>query len=347
MNQKTFLWMCTLLSLVLLLLVSCQKATVGKAIGDVCDANILCDAGEVCVAGYCEAGTDDGDTLANADDQCPDQVGDPLYYGCPVCGNEVVEDGEDCDDGLHCADGTSCTVNDDCNTCVTAGDCLDNTCMPRSGDGCTGAEQANPALHCQAEGTAPDAGTVGDTGTSDMGAQGTGDTGTAADTGAQGVGEVGGCLANEDCSAGEVCLAGVCAVDDDGDSVADDVDNCPGVANPTVYFCYGDPGDPFEQCDEDSDGVGNACDSQICGNGKVEAPEACDLGASNSEDGWCTLSCLEGTLTEEQFKTKVLDTLQRQLTVVGSGQEVDPIREEKAKKKKITELFLVYLRGLS
>ena len=49
-------------------------------------------------------------------------------------------------------------------------------------------------------------------------------------------------------SQGEYCFAGEAAVEDsDGDGVADDDDNCPGISNP-------------DQTDSDEDGIGDVCD---------------------------------------------------------------------------------------
>ncbi|MCP3977960.1 MAG: hypothetical protein GY716_01335 [bacterium] len=50
------------------------------------------------------------------------------------------------------------------------------------------------------------------------------------------------------------------ADDGDGDGACADVDNCPWLPNPPTD-CDDDPGTPDEQCDEDGDGFGDACDN--------------------------------------------------------------------------------------
>jgi cysteine-rich repeat protein len=66
--------------------------------------------------------------------------------------------------------------------------------------------------------------------------------------------------------------------DDDGDGFADVQDNCPLVANPG-------------QEDLDQDGIGDACDPQTCGNGRKEGTERCDDGNTASGDGCSFNAC--------------------------------------------------------
>ncbi|MBI5608222.1 MAG: lamin tail domain-containing protein [Deltaproteobacteria bacterium] len=66
-------------------------------------------------------------------------------------------------------------------------------------------------------------------------------------------------------------------VDSDADGVGDLCDNCLNTPNPT-------------QGDSDGDGFGDGCDSPTCGNGLVEAAEACDDSNTAGGDG-CSLNC--------------------------------------------------------
>jgi len=67
------------------------------------------------------------------------------------------------------------------------------------------------------------------------------------------------------------------SADSDGDGLSDQVDNCPDVSNAS-------------QDDLDSDGVGDACDFETCGNLVVEVDETCDDGNTAYGDA-CTPRC--------------------------------------------------------
>ncbi len=96
-----------------------------------------------------------------------------------------------------------------------------------------------------------------------------------------------GATCQPDLAAGEPsCLAGATCVRDfavlaisdrDADQLPDPIDNCPEVANPA-------------QDDVDADGVGDACDLQICGNSAQEVEEECDDGNLVDGDG-CDSNC--------------------------------------------------------
>ncbi len=75
--------------------------------------------------------------------------------------------------------------------------------------------------------------------------------------------------------ANDACLA----ADKDKDGWADDIDNCPGVPNPTQY-------------DGNNNGVGDDCEGgpPNCSDATLDADEECDDGNKNSGDG-CTKYC--------------------------------------------------------
>lgn len=95
----------------------------------------------------------------------------------------------------------------------------------------------------------------------------------------------GACAADHDCPGAISCrksLVAQTAADRDGDEVPDAFDNCPDDAN-------------VRQDDEDSDGVGDECDLETCGNGVREFDELCDDGNLNPDDGCdCTISICAG-----------------------------------------------------
>jgi hypothetical protein len=93
----------------------------------------------------------------------------------------------------------------------------------------------------------------------------------------------GDCLASERCSATETpprlftIVTG--QADSDGDEVPDNDDNCATVFNP-------------DQADGNGDGVGDACQGALCGDGRVDTGEVCDDGALNGTgSSFCSATC--------------------------------------------------------
>lgn len=105
----------------------------------------------------------------------------------------------------------------------------------------------------------------------------------------------GACRTDADCPTGAACASTpvtVLARDDDGDGVADQLDNCPAIAN-------------GEQGDIDQDGVGDACDLATCGNAVRELDEQCDGATTAGCLGPCDSTCHCGCQSIVDPKAKV------------------------------------------
>ena len=254
----------------------CTTPTCGDGItqaGEECDDgntndNDACTntcTNNVCGDGIVYAGVedcDDGNTVD--DDVC---MGDCTLPKAPVCGNGIVESGEQCDDG-NLIDTDSCTslcANAACGDgFVQSGEQCDdgngidddscsNACtIPACGDGI---KQANEQC---------------DDGNSDN---------TDACTNA---------CNNNVCGDGfvhngvEEC--------DDGNSINND--QCTNTCK--TPFCGDGITQSNEQCDDgnaiDNDSCSNSCTTPVCGDGIQQAGESCDDGNIINNDG-CTNSC--------------------------------------------------------
>jgi cysteine-rich repeat protein len=227
-----------------------------------------------------------GDEVTDTGESCDDGNtfdGDGCQVTCQVsslCGNGVIDEGEACDDAGLNSDTASGACRLDCVS-AACGDgvwdfeegCDDGNL--EGGDTC-GAD-CQPPLSCGD-------GVLDSVESCDDGEQNSDETPGACRTDCQparcgdGVVDPGeGCDdGNFDPSDG--CEATCTASPDlDNDEVPDAVDGCPAISDPL-------------QNDADGDGLGDACDPPICGNGSVEGEEVCDDGNPFVGDG-CSPSC--------------------------------------------------------
>jgi len=225
-------------------------------------------SGAVCGNGILEAGEecDDGNNLNG--DGCSGYCDQEIATGC---GNSVVEAGEQCDDGnTNDGDGCSSTCQNESaavcgNGSVETGEQCDDG-NTTSGDGCSATCQDETAAVC---------------------GNGTVEAGEQCDDGNTNAGD--GCNTNcqdEACGNGVLDAGEQC---DDGNG--DNTDNCPdGVGGTCLSAACGD-GHIYagiEGCDDGNtiagDGCSATCEAENCGNGTVEGAEQCDDGNSDNTD---------------------------------------------------------------
>ncbi len=210
--------------------------------GSVCGNNDHCDGALICGNGLCGAAA--GSTCA-ADTDC---VGTLICTGASgsqicsqagtgaagsVCGND-----DHCTDALICGNGAcgvaaggTCSIDDDC-----AGNlmCSANVCSTgMAGSACNADDQCTDPLKCN-----------GALGSQVCGTAGNGMSGSA-------------CGNNDHCTAPLICGAGTCDADTDGDSIADNADNCPNVPNTDQAITTGDTAGHAcnTDIDDDNDGL--------------------------------------------------------------------------------------------
>ncbi len=270
--------------------------------GDGCDGACLLEEGAGCAAkGDCGSGLV-CDTFGS--DSC--EVAD-------VCGNGTQESGEACDDGaLSTGDGcdgaclleegADCAANVDCGSGLVCDTLGSDTCETENGCG-NGALEAGEGCD--------DGGVAGADGcdascSRELQAACTEDAECASGLCDQSVCkqlEGAACSADVDCALGKVCdLLGsdTCEPEDScGNGAVDDAEACDdgGVAGgdgcgTTCLFEAGLSCTSDAECEGVCDLlVSDKCEpADTCGNGTLDAPEACDDGATQPDDG-CSAGC--------------------------------------------------------
>jgi cysteine-rich repeat protein len=221
-----------------------------------------------------------------------------------LCGDEVVDVGEECDTGAHNGE-LGCKL--DCTLNV----CGDGYLGP--GEGCDDGNQVDDDMcsnSCAL--TSCGDGVVAPTEQCDDGNQNNDDACTAACTNATcGDGFV---QAGEGCDAGgansdhdactlacqpNMCGDGMVQDANGGPEACDDgANNGPGQtcnAKCALNVCGDGDNSPAEQCDDGNmmsgDGCTAGCKLEACGNMEVDVGEACDDGANSNNDDGCTEVC--------------------------------------------------------
>ncbi|EYF03981.1 thrombospondin type 3 repeat-containing protein [Chondromyces apiculatus] len=275
--------------------------------GDACSQVDTCQAGVcmgadpvVCQPSVClEAGScDPGTGLCGAGPIAPDGTSCGPSSVC-VEGACLLEVGAVCAAAGECAtgacvDGVCCDSACDtlCTACSAAlkGGGPDGVCGPVQAGSDPGAECAVEASTCGNTGACDGAGACQKQGAGTAcgpascsgGALENADicdgNGACVDGGSQSCGLytcanaacLGSCATTTQCATTASCISGACVLDQDGDGVADGIDNCPAVANST-------------QVDTDGDGAGDACDPDDDNDGVVDGQDNCPTIANTGQ----------------------------------------------------------------
>jgi cysteine-rich repeat protein len=266
---------------------------------------VLFAAGGVALVPFagCGGGNGNGGTPVNGDDAAG---GDDSTTGDAtgkVCGNGVVETGEDCDDGAkNGATGDPC--NRDC-TWVCIQGTLNGDAKCNTGDPCKGNATCS-ASHLCVPGTP-----LGDGTTCTIGAGGDGGAGTAGICRSQvcspavcGDGYV---TPPEECDDGSkngtaadgcdsLCKFVCVSTDPTRDCASTNPCTGAGTCNSTSHVCTpGTTSPDGTPCSPGGDaGAGDickagVCTSALCGDGKIEPPETCDPPNGTTCDAQCQL----------------------------------------------------------
>jgi cysteine-rich repeat protein len=232
--------------------------------------------GPVCGNGIVEAGEECDDGNTDDGDGCSATCQDE---SSPVCGNGTVETGEDCDDG-NTEDGDGCSA-----TCQNESTPVCGNGTVETGEDCDDGNGDNTdACPDGTDGSCLVA-ACGD-GFVQTGVEGCDDGGTTSGDGCSDLCEL------ENCGNGTVETGEDC---DDGND--DNTDACPdGTGGTCLNATCGDGfvWDGHEECDDgntdDGDECTATCIDEICGDGTVQGAEECDDSNLTDGDG-CESDC--------------------------------------------------------
>ncbi len=292
----------------------------------------LCYCSPLCGDGRCDV--DEGESCSTcyadcaqlhpnciADSECTDMgfdYCDPkkkwCYCNAPVCGNNIVEWGEECEDGnttntdacvncqnAKCSDGFVQADVDQCDDGnAVDGDCCSALCTFEAaastcddGNACSTGDQCNGAGLCSGTGTTCGDGVLDDVKCGEQCDDGDNDNGDGCSAICQTEFCGDGSVNNNDPTVTEQCDDGVgvdgLPVGGDGCSATCQTEFCgDGSVNNNVP-------EVTEQCDDGNTAGGDDCSAtcqlERCGNGIVDVGEFCDDGINNANTAACLTTC--------------------------------------------------------